>query len=134
MADQAASAAGDVRILVVEDTATMLILMVKILERAGYRVVATGDPRQVLPLAAEDRPDLVLVDLFMPHLDGLAVAAALGAAHGEDAPPVVLLTGEDTDDIRRRAAEAGIRAVLCKPYGIDDLLACVTSVLAGPVH
>jgi CheY-like chemotaxis protein len=125
----AAPAPGDVRILVVDDTPTMLTVMERILERAGYQVIATGDPRQALRLAGEHAPDLVLVDLFMPHLDGLALTAALRATAGDGAPPVILLTGEDSDDIRRRAGEAGIRAVLHKPCGVDALLGCVSGVL-----
>ncbi len=95
-------------VLVVEDSLAVRELQRSILEAAGYRVETAGDGREALDrLEGDDTIDLVLTDLDMPNLDGIALTEAIRAHPTHSALPVVVVTSRDGDDDRRRGLEAG---------------------------
>src|SRR5688572_28659784 len=102
------------KILVVDDEPSNVRLLERLLARAGYQhVVATTDPRQVLELFRRVEPDLVLLDLMMPHLDGIAVLAQLTAEiRAGEYLPVMVLTADATLGARHRALAAGAKDFL----------------------
>src|SRR6476619_3235270 len=98
-------------LLLVDDEEANLDLLEAVLGQAGYtRLVRTQDAREVMTLAAEHAPDLVLLDLHMPHRHGLEVLADLSKAtpHGEYRP-VLVLTADVTGQARDRALSLGAR-------------------------
>lgn len=115
-------------ILVVEDSADLRELLDLTLTAAGYRVAAAPDARAGLELARELAPDLVLVDMMMPELDGLEFLARLPAALPSP-PHVVAMSGFDA--FEREALARGAEAFLRKPFTNDDVLAVVEAVLGG---
>lgn len=127
------TAAGpEMRLLVIDDNATYLTLMVRILQRAGFSsVTATQDPRQAGSLFDEIRPELVFVDLHMPHLDGFAVAEQLRDRHPDLQTSIVLMTGDSPGAAEARARRVGIAAVLGKPFNTTDVVTCIGRILAG---
>jgi putative two-component system response regulator len=121
----------DARILMVDDERANILLLERILERAGYRNVrSTTDPEAVPGLVAELRPDLLLLDLKMPRLDGFEILELLadGASSDPDLP-VLVLTADATRETRRRALAAGARDFLTKPLDVDEVLLRIANML-----
>ena len=111
------------RVLVAEDEALIRMDLVEMLEEDGYVVVAqAGDGAAAVRLATELRPDLVLLDVRMPVLDGLSAAEQIVGAR---IAPVVILTAFSQRDLVARAREAGVMAYLVKPFQRKDLLPAI---------
>jgi len=110
------------RILLAEDDRLIADLVGAVLGAAGYEVLAAPDGAAALTAAREARPDLVLLDLRMPALDGWAFARAYRDLPGPHAPLVLLTTASDAAE---HAAALGAAGWLAKPFDIDDLVAAV---------
>jgi putative two-component system response regulator len=121
----------DLQILAVDDEASNLLLLERVLEREGYaRVAATTDPTAVPAMFTQLRPDLVLLDLHMPVMDGFELMDRLTSLSG-DGPgvPILVLTADATDDTKRRALRAGARDFLTKPLDHVELIIRVRNLL-----
>ncbi|MFP5334202.1 MAG: ANTAR domain-containing response regulator [Actinomycetes bacterium] len=111
------------RVVVAEDEAIIRLDVVEILRDAGYDVVGeAGDGEAAVRLAEELRPDLVVLDVKMPVLDGISAAERIGRS-GHSA--VVLLTAFSQKELVDRARDAGAMAYVVKPFSADDLLPAV---------
>ena len=118
------------RILIVDDEATNVALLRRLLERAGFtRVVTTCDPREAKDLYVEFRPDLIVLDLHMPHLDGLAVMEQLNQIAEATYLPILILTGDLSPEARREALSRGAKDFLQKPFGVDEVLLRIGTLL-----
>ena len=117
------------RILVVDDEPANVRLLERMLTDVGYRQIrSTTDSRQVLALYTESQPDLILLDLMMPHLDGIAVIRQLQIP--EDVfLPVLVLTADATSDAKKRALEAGAKDFLTKPFDRLEVLLRIKNLL-----
>jgi response regulator NasT len=108
------------RVLVAEDEALIRLDLKEMLEEEGYDVVGeAGDGEQAVRLAEELRPDLVILDVKMPVLDGISAAEQIVAKR---IAPVVMLTAFSQRELVERAVEAGAMAYLVKPFAKSDLL------------
>ena len=114
-------------VLVVEDDPDVPEVICWLLEDEAISVDAAGNGREALERAAAYRPSLILLDLGLPHVDGFGVAAALRAAYGERAAPIltIMADGFAADKARRVGAIGFLR----KPFDIDDLVAAVRRAL-----
>jgi signal transduction histidine kinase/ActR/RegA family two-component response regulator len=123
---------GERRLLYVEDTVANVRLVEEILSaRPSVRVLPAGMGSLGLELAAEHRPDLVLLDLHLPDLGGEEVLARLRADERTRDIPVVVLSADATDRTPGPLLEAGAQAYLTKPIGVRDLLEVVDTYVAG---
>ena len=114
------------RVLVVEDDATVAEVVVRYLEREGFQVESVGDGREALERAGRFLPDLVVLDLMLPGLDGLEVCRRLRAV----APiPVIMLTARGEESDRVLGLELGADDYVAKPFSPRELTARVKSVL-----
>src|SRR5882762_2624848 len=115
---------SDARVLVVDDVEANVRLLAGMLRSAGITDVhEMTDPRSVVRWCVESNPDLVLLDLRMPHMDGLEVVAALRAALPADVfLPVVMLTADVTAAAKEQALEAGVNDFLTKPFDCTEVL------------
>lgn len=122
---------GQMRILAVDDEEPNLLLLQRILERGGYRHVdVTTDPSRAAGMFAECRPDLVLLDLQMPGIDGFELMDRLERLTPDGrGVPVLVLTADATDETKRRALSAGARDFLTKPLDRIELLLRVRNLL-----
>ena len=110
--------------LVAEDEAIIRLDLGEMLREAGYDVVAeVGDGRQAVDRARELRPDLVVLDVKMPVLDGISAADEIGR---DGIAPVVMLTAFSDKDLVERASDAGVMAYVLKPFTIEDLQPAIT--------
>ncbi len=116
-------------VLVVEDTADVRFVLAHMLERAGYRVLQANNGEQALGLLADRLPDLVLMDLAMPRLDGWSALARLRQLAGGAALPVIAVTAHAMPGDRERAIERGFDEYVTKPLDLPGLLALVARLL-----
>jgi putative two-component system response regulator len=121
----------EARILIVDDEPGSVRSLTRLLERAGYaNLCSTTDPASVRTLYLEQDPDLVLLDLHMPALDGIGVLEQLqSAAPAQAYLPVLMLTGDASRDARRRALAAGAKDFVTKPFELEEILLRIRNVL-----
>lgn len=117
-------------VMVVDDEAPNRGLVRRVLEPLGYEVVEAADGEQALALVAQRRPDLVLLDLVMPRMDGYAVVQALKGDPKTRLLPIVMLTSQDQLSEKVRAVQFGVDDYLTKPFHILELTARVRSLLS----
>ncbi|HUF49423.1 MAG TPA: HD domain-containing phosphohydrolase [Longimicrobiales bacterium] len=120
------------RILILEDEEPLIALLERILRAAGYAEVRSlTDPRQALPVLRAWQPDLILTDLHMPHMDGIAVMQQLLTRNpSEEFLPVIMITGDDTAEAKQRALAAGASDFLSKPFEASDVVVRIRNLLA----
>ncbi|MGH2554581.1 MAG: response regulator [Actinomycetota bacterium] len=128
---QASDRLAQARVLIVDDEESNLRLLERLLDRAGYgNVVGTTDSRQVAPLFGEFAPDLVILDLIMPHMDGFEVMEALSKEVPDGAYlPILVLTADASAESKRRALSMGARDFLTKPFDHDEALLRIRNLL-----
>ena len=116
------------RVVVAEDEALIRLDLVEMLVEEGYEVVGeAGDGEQAVALATELNPDLVVLDVKMPKLDGISAAEKIAS---DRIAPVVMLTAFSQRDLIERAREAGAMAYVVKPFGKDDLVPAIEIAMA----
>ncbi|PHX81518.1 MAG: response regulator [Thermoleophilia bacterium] len=117
-----------VRILIAEDETIIRLDVRTLLEKAGHEVVAEArDGEEAVALAAEHDPDLIVMDVRMPHLDGIEAARQIS---DRKPVPIVMLTAYAEEDLVTRASEAGAFAYLVKPFREVDLLPALNTARA----
>ena len=119
-------------VLLVEDDADSAEVVRTFLERSGHRVDWAADGRRALALIATARPDVVVLDLNVPGLDGIGFLRVLQSCFRGSEPQVIVLSGMPDGPKLRRASELGVRRVFRKAeYQLADLLACINEC-CGP--
>jgi two-component system cell cycle response regulator DivK len=119
------------RILVVEDNPRNLKLVRVLLEGEGYEVLETGHGERVVHLARSWRPDLILMDIQLPGMDGLAATRELKADPATRDIPIIAMTALAMKGDRERALEAGCDAYIRKPMRTVEFLRAVSELLGG---
>jgi putative two-component system response regulator len=118
------------RILIVDDEPTNVDLLRRLLERAGFsRIESTNDSREAADLYIQFRPDLILLDLHMPHRSGLDVMEELNQIAEASYLPILMLTGDDTQEAKRDALSRGAKDFLNKPFNSDEVLLRIGTLL-----
>lgn len=121
---------ADARIVAVDDTPANLSLIEAVLRRAGLQHVHTvSDSREALGVLADVRPDLVLLDLHMPHVSGFELLEEIVRRASGEYLPVLVLSADTTPDAAHRALAAGARDFLVKPFDLTDVLLRVGNLL-----
>src|SRR5579864_4674569 len=121
----------DARILIVDDQEVNTELLESLLKDDGYaNCKSIRDPREVLPLYTKFQPDLILLDLMMPYLDGYAVMQQIGPRVPEGTyMPILVLTGEATAEAKKKALSMGAKDFLAKPLDSTEVLLRVRNLL-----
>ena len=126
----------EARVLVVEDNVKNMKLFRDVLEAAGFRTLAATTAGEAVDVAAEQGPDLVLMDIQLPDLDGIAALRRLRADERTASIPVLALTAQAMHGDRERLLAAGFDGYVSKPVNVEELLAtvrrhCDTTALGG---
>lgn len=117
------------RILVVDDDSNARKTLDILLRAAGHDVLLEVSGRGGIRAVRDLLPDLVILDVMLPDMDGLAVLEELRSARGTRHVPVIMLTGLESDEARRKSLGMYAEAHLSKPVGEASLLATVSQVL-----
>jgi two-component system OmpR family response regulator len=117
-------------VLVADDDEVVRALAVRALEKAGYRVLKTGDGLETLRVMKRSEPALVVLDIGMPGLDGKAVMRIVRSM-GDSAPAVVFFTAQDGEEARKEGLDLGAVDYITKPFQPADLVARVGAALAA---
>jgi DNA-binding response OmpR family regulator len=116
-------------ILVADDEDDLRELVTYRLTRSGYEVIGAVDGEEALRLASERAPDLMVLDVMMPKLDGYEVTRRIRAEESLRSIPVILLTARSQETDVQRGFEVGADDYLKKPFNPDELVARVRAVL-----
>lgn len=119
------------RILVIEDTPANLELVTDLLELAGHTVLSAGSAEPGLELARREQPDLILMDVSLPGMDGLAATRRLKADPATQHIPVVALTSHAMRGDEQQAKAAGCLAYLTKPLDTRAFAGRINALLAA---
>ena len=125
------------KVLVVEDEPDLLDLVVYNLRKEGFKAVRAENGETALELARDERPDLILLDLMLPGLDGLEVCRRLRANETTSGIPIVMMTARAEESDAVVGLALGADDYVKKPFGVKELLARVRAVLrrtAGPAE
>jgi PAS domain S-box-containing protein len=118
------------KVLVVDDQAVNLNFFQRLLSRGGYvNVYTAADGNEALDVFHRVRPDLVVLDLLMPGLDGFGVMEVLSEEQGPNPVPVLVLSGDERPEVRRRALSCGARDFLAKPFDPQEALLRIQNLL-----
>ena len=117
------------RLLLVEDDASLAELLEYRFEREGYAVRVTADGDEAIELAADETPDLVILDWMIEGTSGIEVCRRLRRDKATARVPIIMLTARETEDDRVRGLETGADDYLTKPFSPRELLARVAAVL-----
>jgi two-component system alkaline phosphatase synthesis response regulator PhoP/two-component system response regulator VicR len=140
MPDESASARPDLdgnrtdggrstkRILVVDDEKALVRIIQINLERNGYEVVTANDGLQALEKVASENPDLVILDVMMPHMNGFEVLKTLKSSPATKTIPVIMLTAEAQDTDIFRGWQSGADCYLIKPFNPVELITYVSRI------
>ena len=121
--------ASDFSIFVVDDVMANVLLMKMVLAKDGYNVIQSTDPTKVVEMARETPPDLFILDIMMPKIDGITLAKMIKEDECLRDIPILFLTAFEDKDTMMRGFEAGASDYLTKPFERDILLARVRSQL-----
>jgi len=122
-----------IRILVVDDEIDTLQLLRTILEISGYKPVTTLNSVDALALAEAEKPDVALLDILMPRLDGFTLCKMLRLNPATRDLPVIFVTAYEALDLEDRRKEAGANSVIQKPINMDDLIKAISGVVHNGV-
>jgi two-component system cell cycle response regulator DivK len=118
-------------ILVAEDSLDSREMMEKLLQTKGFDVVLAGDGPSAVEMALQTLPDLILIDLQLPKLDGLGVARSLRLNPRTRAIPIVIVSGHDPTKYRQAAMAAGCNGYLLKPLDFERLDSLLQRVISS---
>jgi DNA-binding response OmpR family regulator len=127
--DETLGTAPEPLVLVADDDEDIRSLVSFRLERSGYRVIAAADGEEALALALEHTPDLAVLDVMMPKLDGYEVTRRLRSEDTTRAMPVILLTSRAQEADVARGFESGADDYIRKPFSPHELRARVAAIL-----
>ncbi len=116
-------------ILVVEDFEDNRFMMRRLLEMSGYHVIEAINGQEAVTMAERERPHLILMDLSLPQIDGLAATRQIRQLAGLATVPIIAISAHDTSDFRKDALAAGCNEYLTKPVDFDRLESLLTQWL-----
>jgi CheY-like chemotaxis protein len=118
-------------ILIAEDFEENRIALKLILKHSGFDVIEAEDGRQAVEAVRREKPDLILMDLTLPEIDGLQATREIRDMEEFRRTPIIIVSAHDNEEIRRQAAEAGGSEYISKPIEIEELKKLIDGCLSG---
>jgi len=120
------------RILIVDDSPSQLLGIQRIVEKLGHQILTATDGAAGVEVAKAELPDLVLMDVVMPNLNGFQATRTLARDASTRHIPVILVTTKDQDTDRMWGMRQGAKAYITKPFSEDELAEVLERVFAAP--
>ena len=121
------------KLLLVEDTEDNRFMMRRLLEMEGYDVVEARNGEEAVKVAKEESPSLVLMDLSLPVIDGLAATRLIREVPALQKTPIIAVSAHDTADFQAEALEAGCNSYITKPIDFSELDTLIKELLKAEV-
>jgi two-component system, cell cycle response regulator DivK len=118
------------RVLLVEDFEDSRVGLLKLLEIEGYEVTEATDGAQAIDIAIKSKPDIILMDLTLPVVDGLSATRRIREHAHMNSVPIIALSAHDLRDIQRELLAAGCAAFITKPVDFPALLTLMSKLLS----
>jgi len=118
------------KILIMEDEPDALMMLSMALKSAGYVVFGAPDGEEGLKIFREEKPDMVILDVVMPRMDGWEVLQRIKAGLKSKRVPVIMLTGKSEDEDKVKGYDYGADFYVTKPYNIQKLLPIIRDFIA----
>ena len=122
-------AADPPTVLLVEDTEDNRFMMRRLLEMSGYRVVEAMNGEEAVKLARAESPQLILMDLSLPVIDGLAATRLIRKVPALESTPIIAVSAHDTSDFQAEAVDAGCNSYVTKPIDFTQLEQLINQLL-----
>ena len=116
-------------VLLVEDTEDNRFMMRRLLEMTGYRVVEAMNGEEAVRLAQKESPQLILMDLSLPVIDGLAATRLIRKLPDLESTPIIAVSAHDTSDFQSEAILAGCNSYVTKPIDFNELEQLISKLL-----
>ena len=116
-------------VLLVEDTEDNRFMMRRLLEMTGYRVVEAMNGEEAVKLAKKESPNLILMDLSLPVIDGIAATRLIRKLPDLESTPIIAVSAHDTSDFQSEAIEAGCNSYVTKPIDYGELEQLIAKLL-----
>ena len=116
-------------VLLVEDTEDNRFMMRRLLEMTGYRVVEAMNGEEAVKLAKTESPNLILMDLSLPVIDGLAATRLIRKLPDFESTPIIAVSAHDSDDFQSEAIQAGCNTYVSKPIDFNELEQLIAKLL-----
>lgn len=121
--------ADPLTVLLVEDTEDNRFMMRRLLEMAGYHVVEAMNGEEAVKLAKSESPHLILMDLSLPVIDGLAATRLIRRLPHCESTPIIAVSAHDTSDFQSEAIDAGCNSYVTKPIDFNELEELIAKLL-----
>ena len=118
-------------VLLVEDTEDNRFMMRRLLEMTGYRVVEAMNGEEAVKLAKSELPQIILMDLSLPVIDGLAATRLIRKLPKLESIPIIAVSAHDTSDFQSEAMQAGCNSYVTKPIDFNELEELIAQLLNG---
>lgn len=122
---------GPCTVLLVEDTEDNRFMMRRLLEMTGYRVIEAMNGEEAVKLAQSETPQLILMDLSLPVIDGLAATRLIRKLPEFKSTPIIAVSAHDTSDFQLEAIQAGCNRYITKPIDFNELEDLIKQLLGG---
>lgn len=119
------------KILIADDEPNIVISLEYLLKREGYQVLVARDGQEALDAIAREHPDLVLLDVMMPHKTGFEVCQAVRTTQGIEATPILMLTARGRETDVAKGLALGANAYMTKPFSTRELVLKVAEMLGA---
>ncbi|MGD0785854.1 MAG: response regulator [Sedimentisphaerales bacterium] len=117
------------KILIIDDDRVSLLSISAKLRANGFRTVAAADAIMATTIAKQENPDLIILDINLPGGDGITVMKHMSSINTLSLTPIIIITGTESESLKKRALESGAVAFFQKPFNLNDLMETVQKIL-----
>ena len=118
------------KILLIDDEPNIVFMISNRLRQTGYEVVTGGDGQEALDLARKEKPDLIILDLMLPKMNGFTACGLIKRDLNLSHIPIIMLTARAQESDRKQGEEAGANLYIKKPFKSEELLEAIESLLS----
>ena len=117
------------KILIIDDDRVSLLSISAKLRASGFRTAAAADAIMATTIAKQENPDLIILDINLPGGDGITVMKHMSSINTLSLTPIIIITGTESESLKKRALESGAVAFFQKPLNLNDLMETVQKIL-----